>query len=158
MTPFSRTLVAAVVLAVTAVACSDGDAGTTSTTSATTQTTIRPTTTAVSGDFVFGSGTMPDLIPDDFPVPNGATVDSTLVNTVTGFAEAALIVPADIDVVALFFEQNLQARQYTFDAVSLDDGRRWSISFEKDGVAGSIDVAPVNAGVSRATVTIPGTG
>ena len=54
--------------------------------------------------------------------------------------------------------QNLQAREYVFDAVLNDDGARWTVSFAKDGIIGSIDIASASAGISRATVTIPGGG
>lgn len=147
-----RTLLAVALVAVPLAACSGDDGATT--TSPAPSTTLDPTTTAESGDFVFGSGALPDGFPEDFPVANGATIDSTLVNTVTGFTEVAFIVPADVNVTALFFEQNLQARGYEYDATRPEEAR-WSFTFAKDGLEGTIDVAAASAGVSRATVTIP---
>ncbi len=155
MNPFTRTFVLLALVVAGLSACS-GDGGE-PTTSAPVVTSGDPTTTAVAGDFVFGSGELPESFPEDFPVANGAVIDATLVNTVTGFTEVAFIVPADVDVTALFFEQNLQARDYEFDA-SKPDGVRWSFTFAKGDLSGSIDVAPVSAGVARATVTIPGDG
>lgn len=151
----ARILLVVALVAVALSACSDEGGGTTTT--AATSTSIDPTTTAVSGDFVFGSGELPDGFPEDFPVANGATIDATLVNTSTGFMEVAFIVPADVDVTALFFEQNLQARDYEYDA-SQPDESRWSFTFSKGDVAGTIAVATASAGISRATVTIPGDG
>ena len=153
MNPSTRIILVLALVVVGLSACS-GDAGETTTTDAV-ATTGDPTTTAVTGDFVFGSGELPDSFPEDFPVANGAVIDATLVNTATGFTEVAFIVPADVDVTALFFEQNLQARDFEFDA-SKADGVRWSFTFAKGDLAGSIDIAPASAGVSRATVTIPG--
>jgi hypothetical protein len=159
MNPAVRTLAAAVaVVAMVFAACSSDTGGTSTSAAGSTPTTTIVATSAASGDFVFGSGTLPDSVPADFPIPNGSTIGSTLVNTATGYTEAALTVPAEVDIVALFFEQNLQARGYEYDAVQADSDTRWSLSFAKDGVAGSIDIAAASAGVSRATLTIPGTG
>lgn len=155
MNPLLRSF-AALALVVTALsACSD-DGGVT-TTSESVTTSGNPSTTAVSGDFVFGTGELPESFPEDFPVANGAVIGGTLVNTVTGFTEVAFTVPADVDIAALFFEQNLQARGYEYGGAKTGEAR-WNLTFAKDGVSGTIDISMVNAGVSRATVTIPGDG
>lgn len=159
MTPNLKMMTAVVVTALALTACSDDGSGTTTAPSVTTTTTApstTPPTTAVSGDFVFGFGELPDSIPEDFPIPNGSQVDSTLVNTKTGFTEAALVVPAETDVVAQFFEQNLEARGYDFDPPVESAGGRWIVTFGKGDLTGTIDIAPASAGVSRAVVTLPG--
>lgn len=156
MNPLIRSVVALALVVGGLSACSD-DGGGTTTTSEPVATSIGPTTTAVSGDFVFGTGELPESFPEDFPVANGAVIGATLVNTVTGFIEVAFTIPADVDVAALFFEQNLQARGYDYDGSKTGDAR-WNLTFAKDGVSGTIDIAMANAGVSRATVTIPGDG
>lgn len=155
MNPRNKAIAAAALVTVALAGCSgDGGSTTTSTTTAVT-TSADPTTTAVSGDFVFGSGEIPDTVPDDFPIPNGGIIDATIVNTVTGFTEVGITVPASVDVAALFFEQNLQARGYEYGGTQTAEAQ-WTLTFAKDGLAGSIDIVQVNAGVSRATVTIPG--
>ncbi len=157
MYSLNRVLVAAAVVTLLASACSD-DPGESSSTSAspTASTTSIVTTTVASGDFVFGSGVLPGSVPADFPLPNGSIIDSTLVNTVTGFTEASILVPAEVDIAGLFFEQNLLARDYEYDAEQRDGGARWVVTFSKDGVAGTIDISTAGAGLSRAVLTIPG--
>jgi hypothetical protein len=149
-----KTVLSVALVSLALSACSGGDVA--STTTVPPSTSVDPATTAVSGDFVFGSGELPDGFPDDFPIPNGSNVDATLVNTVTGFTEVAFLVPADVDVTALFYEQNLQARSYEFDATPSEG--RWSFTFSKDDVEGTIDITAASAGISRATVTIPEAG
>ena len=159
MTTFRRMTLAAAVLMVVGAACSDPVILTTTSaapTTAVTTTRATPNTTAVTGDFIFGSGVLPEGIPDDFPIPAGATVASTLVNVVTGFTQAALVVPGETDDLAVFFDQNLEARGYDAAPAEQIANGRWRIEFTKDGFSGTVAIDPISAGLSNATITLPG--
>lgn len=124
----SRTVAAGltvvVVLAIVVAACGDDDAG-------------GGTTQAV----VFGEGEIPSSMPDDFPVPDGAVIGTTLVDKVNHRSEFRLTVQADIQVTIQFFEVGLVNSGYIVD-VSEGNAAEWTIEFSREELKGTVFITP----------------
>lgn len=132
---------AAIALALLGAACSDGS--TTSTSGA----------TAIDSpdEVVFDSGELPATIPDNFPLPAGSTVGSTMVVTDTGFTEVIVRVSAELGITVEFFEQNLEQNGFVVDSSSGDEAK-WVIEFSLDGVKGTIDITEPQSAISQAVL------
>jgi hypothetical protein len=132
---------AVVALAVSLAACSDnGEPG--------------DSTTVASGsaeDVVFGSGELPATIPEEFPLPAGSAVGSTMVVTQTGFTEVIARISAEQGLTVAFFEQELPQAGFTIDNSTGDDAA-WLIEFSLDGAKGTIDVTEPVQGISQAVI------
>ena len=111
------------------------------------------TTIADPSGVVFGRGSVPDTVPDSFPVPDQARVGATLVDANRDLTEMILTVPANVDAVVDYFEENLPARGYE---ISLSEGTdaEWLIEFNGDGFAGVIRVKTGGSGLAAATVQL----
>lgn len=138
----SSIVATAVVLALLAGACSDTKDPATS-------------TTATGGDnpqeVVFDSGSLPDTIPADFPLPTGSSIGSTMVVTDTAFTEVVIRISATLGLTAEFFDQNLE--QSGFEVVSSSGSDvEWTIEFVLDGAAGTIDITEPQSEISQAVV------
>jgi len=137
-----RTLAAAAIaIALLGAACSDGS------------TTSTSTAAAIDSpdEVVFSSGELPATIPDNFPLPAGSTVGSTMVVTDTGFTEVIVRVSAELGITAEFFEQNLDQNGFVVDS-SNGEQDKWVIEFNLDGVKGTIDITEPQSGISQAVV------
>ena len=132
---------AAIALALLGAACSDGS--TTSTSGA----------TAIDSpdEVVFDSGELPATIPDNFPLPAGSAVGSTMVVTDTGFTEVIVRVSAELGITVEFFEQNLEQNGFVVDSSSGDESK-WVIEFSLDGVKGTIDITEPQSAISQAVL------
>ncbi len=128
-------------LALIAAGCSD-DADSTTTTGA---------VVSSADDVVFGSGELPDTIPDNFPLPVGSSVGSTMLVTKTGFTEVVVRVSAELGLTAQFFDQALSAAGFAVDN-SAADGDGWIIEFGIEDTKGSIDITEPVEGISQAVV------
>ena len=86
---------------------------------------------------VFGEGEIPETVPDDFPIPEGANVGSTLIDYDRGKTEVLAIVPAEMDAVLRYYETNLSNAGYTIES---SDGNQaeWEIAFNDDDVDGTV--------------------
>jgi hypothetical protein len=127
-------------LALVAAGCSDdGDSTTTG------------AIVSSADDVVFGSGELPDTIPDNFPLPVGSSVGSTMLVTKTGFTEVVIRVSAELGVTVQFFDQALSAAGFAVDN-SAADGDGWIIEFGVDDTRGSIDITEPLEGISQAVV------
>lgn len=102
-------------------------------------------------DVVFGSGELPETIPDNFPLPVGSSVGSTMLVTKTGFTEVVIRVSAELGVTAEFFDQALSAAGFAVDN-SAADGDGWIIEFGIEDTKGSIDITEPLEGISQAVV------
>ena len=56
---------------------------------------------------MFGRGSVPDTVPQSFPIPDEAVVGATLVDTNRGLTEMILTLPATVDAVVTYYEENL---------------------------------------------------
>lgn len=139
-----RLLVGASVLALTLAGCS-GDDGSDTTGSA--------PTTATSGDVVFGSGSIPDGFPSDFPIPQAATVGSTLVDQGRGRFEVILFIPSELEAAVVFFQGNLDNAGYTITADGLE-GDLWRIEFDREGEQGRMLIKLEDTGVTSVALDL----
>jgi hypothetical protein len=138
------------VLALVLAACNGDD---TEATTGPAPTTGPVPTTAVSGDVVFGSGSIPEGFPSDFPIPQAATVGSTLVDSNRGLYEVILFIPAEQEAAIVFFEGNLESAGYTVTADGFD-GDTWRIEFEREGEQGRILLKLEDTGITSAAVDL----
>ncbi len=139
-----RWLLGGVVLAVALAGC-NGDDG-----NGTTSTTV---TTAVSGSVIFGSGSIPEGFPSDFPIPGAATIGSTLVDQSRGRYEVILFIPSERDAAVVFFEGNLENAGYTITADGLE-GDLWRIEFERPAERGRMLIQLEDTGVTSVAIDL----
>ena len=119
-----RMLLAAVVvgLAVSLTGCSDSvETG-----------ESEPPSSGPVEDVVYASGELPETIPDEFPLPEGSVIGSTMVITDTGFTEVIVRMSAEKDLAVSFFDQELPKAGFIVDS-SADDGGSWLIEYSLDG-------------------------
>ncbi len=131
-----RVAATAAALAVLLAACGgDGDAAT--------------STTIGGDDVVFGSGSMPDTIPDDFPVPEEAVISSTLVVRSTGITEVIMRIPVEVAAAVAYFDENLPARGFELPVSEAQSGEGWLMEVERDDLAGTIDFKPAPPNITE---------
>ncbi len=106
---------------------------------------------STDGSIVFGTGEVPEPIPDDFPVPNGAVIGSTLVDGVNTRTEFEMRVAQDQADVAQFFTVNLVNSGYVVDDSRLENNR-WTIDFRRNALRGSIAITSPDVGLSQIVV------
>ncbi len=100
---------------------------------------------------VFGTGEIPETIPDDFPIPSGAIIGSNVIdgiNTRTEFEMRVGRAQADI---AQFFTVNLVNSGYVVDDSRLESGR-WTIEFRRNALEGTISITAPDEGISQIVV------
>ncbi|MGB9358606.1 MAG: hypothetical protein WCC01_08620 [Acidimicrobiia bacterium] len=111
------------------------------------------TTIADSSAVVFGRGTIPETVPDSFPVPDQARIGATLVDANRGLTEMILTFPADVGAVVDYYEENLPARGYEVTTSEGTDAD-WLIEFNGDGIDGVLRVTTGGSGIAAATVQL----
>lgn len=131
-------LAALFVLALLAAGCGDSSDETTS-------------AAADESGVVFGRGSVPDTVPESFPIPEQAVVGATLVDTNRGLTEMILTFPASVDAVATYYDENLPVREYEVSS-SNGTNAEWEIDFSGEGVEGEIRLKTGGGGLSSATV------
>jgi hypothetical protein len=149
-------LVAGTLVAVALLgACSGGDATETTTTRPETTTTVDTSDQPV----VFGRGSMPDTVPEDFPLPDQAVIGSTLIDRTRGVTEVVVTFPTGVTAVSDFYATNLEALGYTVNSSSGSDAE-WVITFSKDALTGEARIMPGGNGLSSGTIvlTVPVSG
>lgn len=131
-------VVALLTLVVVVAACGDGEpAG---------------TTQAVT----FGEGVIPDSVPEDFPIPDGAEVGSTLVDKINDRTEFTLAIRSDPTSAVQFFQVGLVNQGYV---VGSSEGNQtlWEITFSKgDDLTGSIIFTAPQNDLVAAVVSLSG--
>lgn len=85
----------------------------------------------------FGRGTLPVTVPEDFPVPEVAVINSTLIDWDNDRTEVSMIFPAGVPIVAQFFDEILPSRGYVVES-STGAEDQWTLAFSKDGLDGDI--------------------
>ena len=101
----------------------------------------------------FGDGEVPPAFPDDFPIPDGGAVGSTLIDRVNTRSEFNVTDEAVVAEVAQFYSVNLVSQGYVIDSSEGSDFT-WNIEFSRGDLAGSISVQLLDEGLSTATVAI----
>jgi hypothetical protein len=86
---------------------------------------------------VFGEGEVPETVPDDFPIPDDARIDSTLIDYDRGVTEMLYIIPAEIPAVVGYYETNLPNAGYTIES-SEGTLAEWTIVFSDADVDGTV--------------------
>ncbi len=111
-----------------------------------------PTTTTSTGapsgeDIVLDSGTMPDSIPEEFPLPSGSSVGSTMVIS-DGLTEVVIRVSAEQGITSEYYNQALPPAGFDVGrSESTDNG--WIIEFTYEGTTGSLDITEPVQGISQ---------
>jgi len=108
-------------------------------------------TTTTGSDVVFGRGSVPETVPESFPIPDEAVVGATLIDASRGLTEMILTFPADTAAVVVYYEENLPARGYR---ITDSDGSEtdWRIEFADDVVDGVMSVRTGGSSVAAAAV------
>lgn len=131
--------VALLVLLVTAVtACSDGGEATSG--------------TEAAADVILGSGSVPETVPEDFPIPDEASVMTTLVNRPEGTTEMTVRFPVEVTVVASYYEQNLAARDYTISRSEARPNGGWEIEIAKGDVVATLRLDTIDPSTAEAVM------
>ena len=136
------TLVALIVVALFAAGCSD---------SSTDTTTAGDADTAAG--VVFGRGSVPDTVPDSFPIPDEAVIGATLVDTNRGLTEMVVTFPAAVQAVVTYYEENLPPNGYEITRSDGSDAD-WVIAFNGEGVDGLLRIRTGGSGLSSGTVQL----
>jgi hypothetical protein len=114
------------------------------------------TTTNADADasgVVFGRGSVPDTVPDSFPIPDEAVIGATLIDTNRGLTEMIITFPASVEAVVTFYEVNLPLSGYEITSSDGTDGE-WAMEFNGEGIDGVIRIKAGGSGVSSATVRL----
>jgi len=110
------------------------------------------TTTDPAASVVFGSGSVPETMPTEFPIPEGAVIGSTLIDRNRDLTEMIVRVPADIEALTDFYDTNLPGRGFTVDS-SAKEGAGWKLEFSSPAGAGAVEITIGGQGLSQALVT-----
>jgi hypothetical protein len=100
----------------------------------------------------FGEGEIPRSFPDDFPVPPGAVIGSTLVDRVSHRSEFALGAPQDATATVQFFLVELVNEGYVVES-SEGSAAQWFITFSKGDLTGEVSIRP-GGSATQAVVSI----
>lgn len=153
--PVKKYAIAVAALAIVATACSGTTVSTVVEPSVTSSTTTAAPTTTVDPDqaVVFGSGSIPETMPGEFPFPQEAVIGSTLIDRNRNVTEVVFRVPAGVEALAQFFNVNLPNRGYT---VNSSDGTEtmWDLAFSGNGSSGTIAITFGSQDVSQAVVQV----
>lgn len=133
-----RLLVLVVVLGITAVGCSDA---------APPATSLAP----ANGDVVFGEGELPATFPENFPLPAGSVVGSTMVVARSGLTEVLVRADMEPGAVASFFDESLGGAGLTIGS-SAADGDGWRIEFSDGSAKGTIEISVVAPAISEMVI------
>ncbi len=144
MLTLKRLLLAAVAVALAVAIAGCSDEGETNESAAL-------TSGSATEDVVFGSGDLPETIPDGFPLPAGSAVGSTMVVTTTGFTEVIVRLNAERALAAAYFDQELPKAGFAVDK-SADDNGLWLIEYSIDGVNGTIEISEPVEGIAQAVI------
>jgi hypothetical protein len=108
-------------------------------------------TSVVGSDIVFGRGSVPDTVPESFPIPEEAVVGATLVDAGRGLTEMIVMFPADTAAVVAYYGENLPLQGYEITR-SEGSETEWGIDFAGESVDGAIRVQTEGIGIVAATV------
>ena len=129
-------MIAVLALLLVGAACGDDDGGT-------------GTTEAV----VFGEGTIPESVPDDFPIPAGSVVGTTLVDKINNRTEFRLTIRADATSTVQFFQVGLVNQGYVIDS-STGNSTEWTVTFSNGELRGTIFTTPQGPGLTTSVISV----
>ncbi len=102
---------------------------------------------------IFGEGTIPPAIPDDFPVPDAAVIGATLIDTINTKSEFEFRTTAGLEALVQSLSLGLVDAGFVVDNSS-GNAVQWSISFRRGSLEGSIELRFVEAAVSQGVVRV----
>jgi hypothetical protein len=128
------TIVAALLLVIGAAGCGGDDAD------------------ADAEPVVFGEGEIPSAVPGDFPIPDGASIGSTLVDRINNRSEFTVNVGEDLTSIVAFFTVELVNEGFVVDR-STGNELGWEVEFSRGSLLGEILLTPVGS-ATAAVVSI----
>ncbi len=134
--PRVRVAVLFVSLLIVVAACGDDDA-------------VTGPTDAVT----FGEGTVPESVPDDFPIPIDSVVGTTLVDKINNRTEFRLTIRADPTSIVQFFQVELVSQGYVIDS-SAGNTNEWILTFNDGELRGTILTTPQGQGLTTAVISL----
>lgn len=140
-----RSVILILLLALLGAACA-GSVPITTDPETTSSTTVEP-----EQSIVFGSGSVPETMPEEFPIPARAIVGSTLIDHDRGRTEMMVRVSADVEALVAFFDTNLPGRGFAV-GTSVEDGAGWRMGFSAETGVGTIEITSAGQGVTQAFV------
>ncbi len=105
-------------------------------------------------DVSFGSGSIPDPVPEDFPIPPGAIIGSTLVDRINNRTELEMRLRDDQATTAQYFTVNLVNRGFVIDDSRQETGGRWVIDFRRADLRGSVLIIVAAPGSSQVVLDL----
>ncbi len=111
------------------------------------------TADASASGVVFGRGSVPETVPDSFPIPAEAVIGATLIDTNRGLTEMIITFPASVEAVVMYYEDNLPIGGYEITSSDGTDGE-WAMEFNGEGIDGEIRIKAGGSGVASATVRL----
>jgi hypothetical protein len=100
---------------------------------------------------VFGEGELPATLPEDFPLPPGSVVGSTMVDTGAGLTEVVMRVTMDPADAADFFDSRLGDSGLHVERFA-GEGAGWRMEFSDEAASGTIEISPATAAISQIVV------
>lgn len=101
----------------------------------------------------FGEGEVPPAFPDDFPIPEGAQIGTTLIDRINTRSEFNMTIASLVSDVAQFFSVNLVGDGYVIESSEGSDSD-WTVEFSRGDLAGSMRIQLQGPGLVSATVEI----
>jgi hypothetical protein len=101
----------------------------------------------------FGEGDVPPSFPEDFPIPSGAIIGSTLVDTINDRSEMEIRIGAAGQAVAEFYLEELPASGYEITSDTTETRLRM-IGFADGDLVGAVVIAEADPSVTRAVIEI----
>ena len=102
----------------------------------------------------FEEGRIPDSVPRDFPVPEGAVIGATMVDAANARTEFSLTVDADLPSVVQFFTISLVNQGYVIERSQGTSQTSWHMSFRRGDLSGEILVSSEGGSASQAIVIL----
>ena len=127
------------VLSLVALACSDG--------------ADEATTTAAPSNIEFGSGEIPDSVPEDFPMLDSAVISSTLVNNDTGYTEMIVRMPAELGIAVQYYQSNLPTSGWEVTESSATSDTKWQLTATGFDTTVTIDFGVIGSQVTELVFT-----
>jgi hypothetical protein len=102
----------------------------------------------------FEEGRIPDSVPRDFPVPEGAVIGATMVDPVNSRTEFSLTVESELPSLVQFFTISLVNQGYVIERSQGTSQTSWHMSFRRGDLSGEILVSSDGARGSQAIVIL----
>lgn len=112
------------------------------------------TTSTGTANVEFGSGEIPDTVPEDFPVMDGSVISSTLVNRDNGFTEMIVRMPVQLGVAVQYYNQEFGTAGYDVATSEATSDTSWEIAGSGSGVSMDLRLRTVQPEVTEAAVRI----